>query len=447
MTPPAGGSSCAGPVAAAPSGSIAKRMVWATLCFSLLFTAVTAGVRSYFAQRAAKALMESELTQVHKVFSPSLAKAVWEIDRDSMKSHLASAAALASIGRIEVLVLRDGRSPELQELQRPGWQPGEAAPRLVRALTYAPYRGGEEVVGELRLYGDARILTQRIREEVLNIVAVQAVQSVLLALLIAYLFNRSVTVHVKATAEHLSSLTPNTLHRPLQLTRSDRSSDELTVLQKRVNDLQRNLHEYLERQRRDEEELAAHRDRLAELVSEKTRELEDVVKQLHEASRTDPLTGLPNRRCFDEAKELELVRVQRHHRPLSLLLLDVDHFKRYNDAYGHAAGDDCLRAVAQVLQANFRATDVVARVGGEEFAVLLPETTIDQAMVLGERLVERVRQRDIAHRASDIAPCVTISVGAAQFVAETMRDVDVLIQHADAALYRSKNSGRNRVRR
>lgn len=171
--------------------------------------------------------------------------------------------------------------------------------------------------------------------------------------------------------------------------------------------------------------------------------IESQVADLTALSMTDTLTGLPNRRAFDARLALEHPREQRHDRALALLILDVDHFKPYNDRYGHPAGDAALKALAAVLRlACGRASDLAARTGGEEFAVLLPETDAKGALEIAGRIQQLLRERKIRHEASPVAPCVTVSIGIAVAGEETR---DAFVQRADRALYMAKHGGRNRV--
>jgi diguanylate cyclase (GGDEF)-like protein len=167
--------------------------------------------------------------------------------------------------------------------------------------------------------------------------------------------------------------------------------------------------------------------------------LKERAGELHQLSVTDELTGLLNRRYMDERLMEEVKRSNRHGYPTSFVMLDVDHFKSYNDAFGHPAGDEALRLVGQVFHETLRGADVAARYGGEEFAVLLPQTTSDEAAVIAERLRANVEAKNFPHRP------VTVSIGVASCTSElcTMKS---LIQAADRSLYEAKHGGRNRVR-
>jgi len=162
---------------------------------------------------------------------------------------------------------------------------------------------------------------------------------------------------------------------------------------------------------------------------------------------SDGLTGIANRRHFDVAMEKEHRRAKRGGTPLSLLMIDIDHFKAYNDHYGHQKGDQCLIQVAAALAGILkRPCDLMARYGGEEFAMILPETDVDQALLMAEAIRARTQQLAIPHeRTTDASQLVTVSIGIATQKAEATVEIDALIGAADRALYQAKRNGRNRV--
>lgn len=178
-----------------------------------------------------------------------------------------------------------------------------------------------------------------------------------------------------------------------------------------------------------------------------TRKLDEANRELTRLSSFDGLTGIANRRTFDAALSREWRRSARVNAPLTLLVIDVDCFKQFNDAYGHQVGDECLKAVARALATHSRRpADVVARYGGEEFAAVLPDTSVEGALIVAEAMREAVAQLAITHRHSTAAPYVTVSVGIATMTPARSDEHGFagLLKRADQALYRAKSEGRNR---
>ncbi|PQO99524.1 diguanylate cyclase [Massilia phosphatilytica] len=185
--------------------------------------------------------------------------------------------------------------------------------------------------------------------------------------------------------------------------------------------------------------LAAVVETLRDMTDEKLAQI-----ALEQLATRDGLTGLANRRCFDETLHAEWARALRQRQPLSLLMVDVDNFKAYNDANGHLGGDECLKRIATAVASEMRANDLVARYGGEEFAVILPNQSLKGAASVAERIRTRVEQLQVPNR---LAPerHVTVSIGAATAIASPDNSASELVAIADAALYRAKHMGRNRI--
>lgn len=173
------------------------------------------------------------------------------------------------------------------------------------------------------------------------------------------------------------------------------------------------------------------------------RRFQEIHTELTAMAVTDKLTGLPNRRSFDEALHREVARARRLKRPLALLMCDADHFKRVNDSYGHAKGDEVLRRIADVILGSVRAgVDQPARIGGEEFAVVLSDSDLRTALEVAERIVETMRQIRFEARGERFG--VTISIGVTSLDGSAA-DADLLMEAADVLLYRAKNEGRDQV--
>ncbi|MDY6900532.1 MAG: diguanylate cyclase, partial [Cyanobacteriota bacterium] len=166
--------------------------------------------------------------------------------------------------------------------------------------------------------------------------------------------------------------------------------------------------------------------------------------QLQKLADSDGLTGLANRRYFDNYLQQEWKRLSRERAFLSLIMCDVDYFKNYNDTYGHQLGDECLRRIATVLKKSIkRPADLVARYGGEEFTILLPNTDLQGTIHLAEKIRLKIKSLNISHLDSDISDCVTLSLGVATTIPRINNSPQTLIAAADKMLYGAKSAGRN----
>ncbi len=205
--------------------------------------------------------------------------------------------------------------------------------------------------------------------------------------------------------------------------------DTLWALVDASHEVARNLlHVLADRVRHDDEVMRAH---------------QRARRALERDASIDPLTGLHNRRWMDEMYDRELARCRRAGKPLSLLLIDADRFKAFNDQHGHLAGDMLLRVLARVIRDTIRPTDLAARYGGEEFTVLLADAGRPEAMAAAERLRSAVERAEVSGGGGRKVPMVTVSIGVAAL--DGHESVDSLVGAADAALYRAKDQGRNRV--
>ncbi len=179
---------------------------------------------------------------------------------------------------------------------------------------------------------------------------------------------------------------------------------------------------------------------------ETTRKLDSANQELQRLSALDGLTGIPNRRCFDDTVQIEWRRNARAASAISLAMIDVDYFKQYNDHYGHLAGDDCLRRIAAALQGTLRRPgDMLARYGGEEFVAILPATPLSGGLAIAQQLRDTVKNLQLPHGFSESEKIVTVSIGVAASVPDFAGTPAMLIEAADEMLYKAKHMGRNQV--
>ncbi len=314
---------------------------------------------------------------------------------------------------------------------------------------YSPLRNGngEYLIGiDMRADELARKLAA---------VRVAGTLSLVLSILLALLFSRVLASHftkpLRMLIDRCRTIAEGQLDQPVEM----RSGDELAQLVDAFNAMSRQLAGSRAQADRAQEQLQQAREALELRVRERTHDLMEVNERLlHEvaeraraeellahAARSDPLTGLMNRRAMLEHLEYQAARFRRNHTPFTLLLGDLDRFKSINDTFGHDAGDQALIQTTRHISSGIRAQDLVARWGGEEFLMLLPDTDLEGGLVVAETLRERVAGQAIT--IGDQAVQLTVSLGVAQY--SLGQTINQCIKAADTALYQAKHGGRNRV--
>jgi diguanylate cyclase (GGDEF)-like protein len=289
---------------------------------------------------------------------------------------------------------------------------------------------GRRVLGKMTLYSDRSVVLERIKYSFLVILVNSLIKAAGLWLIFYWAITWRLSRPLQEIANAIDTLSikidqddPVLLNYPYR--------DEIGTLVASLNDMRTRL-------------AASHRE-LEQKVAERTRELRKANRRLEALSTTDGLTGIANRRRFDEALANEWNRALRIHEPVALLMLDVDLFKKYNDHYGHQAGDECLRSVAKIFEANSRrSSDLAARYGGEEFALIATNTDAARAMRLAEAICNSIESLGMPHADSSYEK-VTVSIGVAVIIPDNTLQAESLVHQADEALYHAKHQGRNRV--
>lgn len=262
-----------------------------------------------------------------------------------------------------------------------------------------------------------------LRNRVVTVFAV----TMLLSVLLTYLFAKKLTDPLRQLSDTALRVENGDFNARCNLNRNDEIGVVATAFNDMVNHLQDNIRH------------------LDAKVVERTAELQILNDKLEALTMTDSLTGIANRYCFDKVLASEWIRAARLGQALALAMLDVDWFKKYNDYYGHQAGDECLRQVARIFAANISRTgDLVARYGGEEFVFIAPVTGAEDALHMAQQVCKTLQMQAIAHEQSPFG-CVTASIGVAAMVPDVKKAPELLVQAADAALYRAKKQGRNQV--
>jgi diguanylate cyclase (GGDEF)-like protein len=385
-----------------------------------------------------------QLAQIERTQVPQLAASVWLVNDAEAAMVLDGLATLPGIA--QVVLREDGGVKPITRGARPAYVLAE------RRFVLQPDLPGAYAVGELEvIVGPDELLYKVFRRSAFAVLSLLAALGACVGALLV-LFSRDVNRHLVAMANHASTLRLDALDRPLALDDKATASppDEIDQLAAAINGMNARIREDMSRIRLYEAELAAHRDHLEGLVQVRTLELEEKARELEEQraaierlANTDALTGAISRRHFEELGWRELARAERAAEPVALLALDIDHFKSVNDAHGHAGGDAVLCAFARTCEEQLRATDLFARIGGEEFVVLLPGCGAADAMLAAERIRAAVERAPVLLGGGTAQP-VTVSIGVV--VREPgAAPLAALLQAADEALYAAKRGGRNRV--
>jgi diguanylate cyclase (GGDEF)-like protein len=394
---------------------IRRTVLLGVLCM-LLVLAVQAIVRFHKQQDRFAELIED----IAQTSVPLLSVSLWDIEPKAIQLQVDLLAQRPEIGYVRLIAATGQRFAAGKASH------GEAA--VTRRLTI-PYPSGTGEVGKLEIIGDQDFLYREMLGDTWTLLLGYGAFTVLVCMLIAGMLRRNLQTPLERIARFASELKPQQLMTPLELDRPARARvDEIDLVADGFRKLQGGLQDHI-----------ANLDRL---VAERTSQLEKVMEELRELTLTDTLTGCLNRRAIELRLPSEVERAQRYERPLSVIFTDLDHFKQVNDRYGHRAGDDVLRAIANLYQSEMRSSvDWIARYGGEEFLIVLPETDLAAAQRIAERLRQLTQATPVVCEGQTIH--LTASYGVAQY--QTNEDYAALLARADALLYAAKADGRNRV--
>ena len=404
-----------------PFRSIASTLIRRLIGGALICALVAASVQAFITVREEGAAFERTLRNIAETNVPMLSVALWDIEPAAVTRQLQQIAGQPEIAYVRLTE----RTGHVFEAGNKSVVANEAPKRLD-----IPYPEGRQgIIGTLEVTANRATLYRHVAERVLILVAGYGLLCAVLCALIAMMLRLELQKPMRALTRFTSELTPGTLTTPLTLSRPRRRwEDEIDQFALGFRTLQDGIH--------------AHVANLDSLVRERTSQLEGALDEIRALTITDSLTGCYNRRYLDERLREEVARSHRSGDPLSVIITDVDHFKRINDTFGHAAGDHVLREMAKILQQEMRAAiDWVARLGGEEFVILFPDTPLGAASIIAERLRVAVSETIFLHERKELR--VTASFGVATLAAAD--GAGSFLARADAALYRAKAAQRNLV--
>lgn len=404
----------------APFRSISRLLIQRIVVLALLCAVLLGGMQALIEWRFQQERFDRDVRVLAENSLKLLSTALWDIETLAVQNQVDWLAHLPEVGHVHV-----------RSLTGPVFEAGDQAceagkPAMVVLPILAPE--ARTVIGELEIWGNTDSFAAQALRRVFYLLGGYVVFTLLVCSMVAWVLRRQLQDPLEQMRRFVADLRPQALSTPLNLVRRHSSyTDEIDVMARGFQRLQ--------------ESVRRHIVLLDARVLERTVQLEASVEEVRRLSMLDALTGCYNRRALDERLPAEVERSHRYQRPLSVVFLDVDHFKRINDELGHVSGDAVLREIAQRCMQSLRSqVDWVARYGGEEFVIVLPESDAQAAWAFAERLRSRIRSTPIVVVR---AQTITASLGVAQLRAEeSMAD---LLARADALLYQAKKEGRDRV--
>jgi diguanylate cyclase (GGDEF)-like protein len=413
--------------------------------------------------------IESELLAMDQTFGASLASSMWRFQREVQKATLTGISNLPVVTGVKIedpqghLVQALGNIYDSQGKQihvdADGTHLPVAADFLNAAIghrfpiLYRDEHGVNHDIGSWTVYSSRHVVIQKVAYGFTLILVNSIIKTVVLWFIFLYVFHHWLGVPITRLSSFVLEQDLNQPDTQQNIALPGKKRHELHFLADAINAMLENLKKHTTQNKMLYEQLEQEKESLRTLnkslelrIAERTRDLAQANEQLKLLSMTDALTGIPNRRCFDQALEQEWRRCARNAQPLTVALIDVDWFKHYNDHYGHLAGDEVLRQVATMLRQTVgRAGDTVARYGGEEFALIASDTSAESGISIVQRMRDAIFALQIPHAQSTYGR-ISVSVGMACCVpSQQDSDIQMLLQAADAALYRAKMAGRNQV--
>ncbi len=406
-------------------GRLSRQLLQQILAIYFIITIVITAVQLIAEYYDTLDMINNELVIIEKIFTPALRGALWEFNRPQLE---AIQRGISDFPSVSFITIRDpygnvNRIPKDKEY----------ANILLSHrfdIKYA-FAGKEKFLANIQLDATHDVVFKRLALRYKLLLGGALLKSFFLSLLFIWVFRRSLGRPLEQLTQSVQAINLASL-KDSHIDLLQKNNNELRDLENAFNAMIATLDS--ERRQHEEELLAINRG-LEALVKERTLELEKLI-------RTDALTSLSNRRYFMEIGNNEILRAKRNGHPLSLMMIDLDFFKKINDKWGHAGGDAVLRDFSETARSVVRGNDSLARLGGEEFAILLPETDIPGAAALADRLLRAVRSRGASYQGQPIDYTASIGLTALRHAVDTY---DSFLGRADAGLYEAKKNGRNRL--
>lgn len=410
-----------------------------TLVLGLIFSATTIALDLFDEQEAAR----RNATKVVNAMRHQAAQAVFNIDPVLAKTVV---QGLAEYDLFQDVRIIDDLGENLYKIER---EPSKSVLSGVADILFSSenpivvlltFPGLKGELGRIEVLLDTSLVAEQFFQRSFRTIIGSLLRNIILSACLLVLFYYTLTRPLSHLERQISEIDPNNPDHEMLVGKLHKKS-ELGKMTGLLNQLLKRLKDVQNKYKRAEQELIDQNDKLESMVEERTTELRDANKKLKILATTDSLTGLYNRRSFMEVGTKELHKMQRYKRTAAMLMCDLDHFKVVNDNFGHAMGDEVLQGFVSCFSSVIRESDIFARHGGEEFVILLSEISLEDARALGERLCRSFNEMTFSHEGRNVN--FSVSIGLSMAPLHSDYDIYKLMDTADLALYKAKESGRN----
>jgi len=409
--------------------SLSHQLLFSILGIYALITFTVTLVHIVIEYRYTKENIKHELERIAHIFEPALQTAIWNLNDEQLSSITQGMNEMPLVYSVEIV---DPNHKPLYAQGKKGISVSGDKELTYSFPLYQMHDGNQIFLADVTLHSSDQAIFERVKVGFTMLLLNAMIKSLALITLFYIAFRKHLEVPLNTLMHQISNL--KTEEKSL-IDVTWKRVNELSILQSKFNGLLKHI--YAEEERRIEM-VQDQNKRLEALVQERTSELEIANQELQKLATTDALTQIANRSSVDEVMKQAIAENQRYQRPFSVVMIDIDFFKKINDTHGHLTGDKVLKAVAQLIKSQIRSVDTVGRWGGEEFMIVYREIEAQGAYALAENIRQSVEN----HPFEDIER-MTISMGVAQYRSGT--SAEELLKQADTALYQSKEHGRNQV--
>ena len=447
--------------------SLALRLMRIIFGSYFLVTLTVTCIQLFADYRHTQSRVENEIKAMEQTFGPGISNSMWRFQDAVQKSILDGISNLPIVTGVKledskgrmvhaVGTILDSQGNQVRLDASGNSIPVEAelfdeAISKTFPVHYLDEQGTNHLIGAWTVYSNHRVVVKQIEYGFSLILVNSIIKTAILWFIFLYVFQRWLGRPITKLSDFVRQRDLNALNDQ-NFVLPDKGRHELHFLADAINAMLSRLQHSMVQNTALYAQLAQEKESLHQLnatleqrIAERTQDLQEANARLELLSQTDGLTGIANRRHFDKVFEMEWRRAVRTGTPLAVAMVDVDWFKKYNDHYGHPAGDAVLRDVARTLQQTVsRASDLVARYGGEEFVFIAPNTNAEQALVFARRVRDAIMALQLPHAMSDYGH-ISVSIGVASCIPAGEGGMSEVLEAADAALYQAKLAGRNRA--